>query len=597
LKSKIVIFSTIAVVSVIIFILKLYQIQVVDSVYKMSAENNAFRHVIQHPSRGVIFDRNGELLVLNEPSFDLKVVPGTISEFDTLEFCRIFEIEKKDIDAIFQRKQKRYRSTIVKKQISPEVYAKMQEHLYKFPGFYIEKRTIRTYPRPIAAHILGYVGEVNTREMDNDAYYNLGDYIGKSGIERTYDKYLRGEKGVKIFVVNVHGQVQESYKEGRYDTTAYSGNALTATIDVNLQEYGESLMINKIGSVVAIEPATGEILALVTSPSYDPNLFVGPKLSGNYAKVSRQKNKPLYNRAIKSRYPPGSTFKPVSALIALQENVINENTVFHLTGGYNTGSHIVHDHIAGAINLEMSIQHSSNAYYCTVFKKIITDKKQESYAASYENWKMHLHSFGLGVKLGVDLAYEDKGLIYPSTYFDRVYGEGRWNHNTIISLSIGQGELGFSPLQIANMTCVIANRGYYITPHVVKNIAGTGIDPQYLTKHYTEVEERHFKPVIEGMEKVVTAGTARSAFLEGYTICGKTGTAQNPHGKDHSIFIAFAPKDNPKIAIAVYVENAGYGSTWAAPIASLMIEKFLSDSISRPWVEKRMLEGNLLNKK
>lgn len=575
--------------------LRLYQIQVLDSEYKMSAENNAFRHVVQYPSRGVIFDRNGKLIVSNEPSFDLKVVPGTVSPFDTVEFCQLFEIEKKELEEFF--KEKNYRAVTIKKQMLPKTYARVQEHMYKFPGFYIEKRTIRTYTKPVAAHLLGYVGEVNTHELDSDPYYKMGDYIGKSGIERTYDNYLRGEKGVKILVVDVHGRVQESYKHGRYDTTAYSGNSLTTTLDLDLQEYGESLMVNKIGAIVAIEPATGEILAMVSSPGYDPNLFVGNELSVNYAQVSREKNKPLYNRAIKSRYPPGSTFKPVSALIALQENVINNNTVFFISGGYNAGSHVVKDHISGSVDLIMSIQHSSNAFYCNVFKKIITDHKFETFANAYDNWKQHLHSFGLGVKLGTDFAYEDKGLIFPSSYFDRIYGKGKWNHNTVISLAIGQGELGFTPLQIANMTAAIANRGYYFTPHVVKQIENGQIKPEFLYKHYTKIDKKHFDPVIEGMEKVVISGTARLAFVDNLYICGKTGTAQNPHGIDHSIFIAFAPKENPKIAIAVYVENAGYGSTWAAPIASLMIEKYLTDSISRQWLEHRMYDGNLLNKK
>lgn len=561
----------------------------------MSAENNAFRHVVQYPSRGVIFDRNGKLIVSNEPSFDLKVVPGTVSPFDTVEFCQLFEIEKKELEEFF--KEKNYRAVTIKKQMLPKTYARVQEHMYKFPGFYIEKRTIRTYTKPVAAHLLGYVGEVNTHELDSDPYYKMGDYIGKSGIERTYDNYLRGEKGVKILVVDVHGRVQESYKHGRYDTTAYSGNSLTTTLDLDLQEYGESLMVNKIGAIVAIEPATGEILAMVSSPGYDPNLFVGNELSVNYAQVSREKNKPLYNRAIKSRYPPGSTFKPVSALIALQENVINNNTVFFISGGYNAGSHVVKDHISGSVDLIMSIQHSSNAFYCNVFKKIITDHKFETFANAYDNWKQHLHSFGLGVKLGTDFAYEDKGLIFPSSYFDRIYGKGKWNHNTVISLAIGQGELGFTPLQIANMTAAIANRGYYFTPHVVKQIENGQIKPEFLYKHYTKIDKKHFDPVIEGMEKVVISGTARLAFVDNLYICGKTGTAQNPHGIDHSIFIAFAPKENPKIAIAVYVENAGYGSTWAAPIASLMIEKYLTDSISRQWLEHRMYDGNLLNKK
>jgi penicillin-binding protein 2 len=595
LRTKIFIYSSIVVITVFVFLINLYRIQVVDSEYKISAENNAFRKEIQYPARGVIFDRNGKLLVYNEPSYDLLVVPGTIGKFDTVEFCKIFQIDKKNINEIFSKHYNKYRPAIIEKQIPNSKFAFYEENLYKFPGFYIEKRTLRTYPKPIGAHLLGYVGEVNKIEIENDPFYSMGDYIGKSGLERTYDKYIRGEKGVKILVVDVKGKIQGSYKNGKYDIKAISGKNVTTTIDADIQEYGESLMVNKIGAVVAIEPATGEILAFISSPGYDPNLFIGNNLSKNYREIENAPNKPLYNRAIKSRYPPGSTFKPVSALIALQERVIFENTVFIISGGYNAGNHVVKDHVSGSVNLVASIQMSSNAYYCNVFKKIISDDKFKSAAEAYENWRNHLNKFGLGLKLGTDLAYEDQGLIFPSTYFDKIYGKGRWNHNTIISLAIGQGELGFTPLQIANMTAAIANRGFYIIPHVIRSIADEKENQIYKTKHYTGISPEYFIPVIDGMEKVVTGGTATIANLPGISICGKTGTAQNPHGEDHSIFIAFAPKENPKIAIAVYIENAGFGSTWAAPVASLMIEKYLTDSISRPWLEKRIVDGNLLN--
>ena len=594
MKTERIIISTILIFTAIVFISKLYTIQILDSKYKLSADNNTFRHVTQYPARGIIFDRNGELLVYNEPVFDFKTVPKKLGSFDTIMLCKLLNISKRELISTIKNATYPYKPVTIVKQISAKEYASLQEYMYRFPDFFVDKKTVRKYNRAIAAHILGYVGEVNKNKIKKDKYYQQGDYIGISGIERTYENYLRGEKGVKILLVDVHNSVQGSYKNGQYDKSAIAGKNLTSTIDADLQEYTELLLKNKIGGAVAIEPSTGEILALVSSPTYDPNLFVGQKLAKNYREVANRKHKPLYNRALKSRQPPGSTFKTVAALIALHENVLQDNTVIVVNGGYNTGSHIVHDHISGAVNLEMAIQHSSNAYFCHVLKRTLSDKKYKSVDEAYTNWKNHLNSFGLGIKLGIDLPYEDRGLIYPASYFDKFYGKGHWNHNTIISLAIGQGELGFTPLQLANMTATIANQGYYITPHIIKSIDDNEIDPKYKLKKFTKIEKKHFPPVINAMQKVVEAGTARSAFVEGLDICGKTGTAQNPHGADHSIFIAFAPKDNPKIAVAVYIENGGYGSTWAAPIASLMIEKFINDSTSRPFVEKRMMNGKTI---
>lgn len=580
--------------SVLVFIIKLYTIQVLDSKYKLSAQNNAFRHVTQYPARGIILDRDSNILVYNEPVFDIKVIPKNLRPFDTLSLCKLLKIEKADFLKILKSAEYKFKPVIIAKQIPAKEYAVLQENLYKFPDFFVEKRTVRRYNKSIAAHALGYVGEVDKSHIERDRYYTQGDYIGISGIEKTYEKELRGTKGVKILLVDAFNSVQGSYKNGLYDTTAVAGKNIISSLSYKLQEYAEKLLKNKPGAVVAIEPKTGEILTLASSPTYDPNLFVGQNLSRNYSKVANRKKKPLYNRAIKSLKPPGSTFKPVSALIALQEGVLHPNTVI-VVNGYNTGSHIVHDHVFGAVNVEGAIQHSSNAYFCHVLKRILNDKKFGAVDKAYTNWRNSLHKFGLGQKLGSDLSYESKGLIYKASYFDRFYGKGHWNHNTIISLAIGQGELGFPTLQLANMTAAIANRGYYITPHIVKGIDGKDIDTKFYSKNYTGVEKKYFSVVVDAMEKVVTAGTARSAFVDGITICGKTGTAQNPHGKDHSIFIAFAPKENPKIAVAVYVENGGYGSTWAAPIASLLIEKYLKDSISRPYVEKRILEGKIFD--
>ncbi len=578
MNRKRIILSSFVILSSLVFIFKLYSIQIADSKYKLSAENNAHRHVTQYPARGIIFDRNGNMLVFNEHVYDLKVVPKRLRKFDTLKLCELIGISKSSLKTTLKsKKQSPYKPVTVAKQIPFDKYSVLQEYLYRFPDFYIEKRTVRKYPKSIAAHLLGYVGEVSESDIEQEPYYKMGDFIGKSGVEKNYEEVLRGQKGVKLLLVDVHNSVKGSYKEGEVDTSAIAGKNFTSSLDADLQEYGEKLMLNKIGGIVAIEPESGEILCLISSPNYDPNLFVGQKLAKNYGKVAVRNDKPLYNRALKSPQPPGSTFKPVSALIGLQEGVLKPNTVI-VVNGYSTGTHFVHDHIFGAVDLESSIQHSSNAYYCHVLKRILNDKDYSSISKAYANWKEHLHSFGLGVKMGTDLAYESKGLIYPASYFDKYYGKGRWNHNTIISLAIGQGELGFTPLQLANMTATIANRGYYITPHVVKKIAGKEIDNKYIFKNYTKIKKEHFEPVINGMEKVVTAGTARIANVQGLFICGKTGTAQNPHGDDHSIFIAFAPKDKPKIAIAVYIENGGYGSACASPIASLMIEEYLTDS-------------------
>ncbi len=579
----------------LVFLGKLYYIQVVDVSFKLSAENNTFRHITQYPARGIIFDRNKEVVVSNEPTYDLKVYPDQLSPFDTVRFVELTNISKSELKKIL-KSGKRFDAVTLIKQMPKKQYARLQEFLYRYPDFYTEQRALRVYREPIAAHLLGYVGETNQTEIDKDPYYTRGDFIGKSGVERTYENYLRGQKGVKIYLADVHNRLQGSYANGRYDTSAVAGKNITLSIDGELQYYGEQLMKNKIGGVVAIEPASGEILALISSPSYDPSLFVGKKLKENYNSVANAAYKPLYNRALKSRYPPGSTFKAVNALIGFEKGVINPNTVFTVYG-YYAGSHYVNDHIFGPVNFEKSIQFSSNAYYCHVFGRILNNPEFETIDEAYKDWKRMVQSMGLGVKLGTDLAYEDKGLIYPSAYFDKYYGKGRWNHNTLISLAFGQGELGFTPLQLANMGAVIANEGFYYKPHIVKSIEDEEINQQYKLKYYAAIDQKHYPPLKDALEKVVSGGTARSAYVEGLEICGKTGTAQNPHGEDHSIFFAFAPKDKPKIVVSVYVENAGYGSTWAAPIASMMIEKYLTDTVTNKWQEKRIMDANLLPEK
>ncbi len=591
---------TIFVCLAIIYVIRLFTLQILESDYKLSADNNVLRYTTEYPARGLIFDRNGALLVYNEALYDLMVIPKQMKDFDTTDLCEILETNKEFfiIELEKAKTYSLYKPSIVYKQISSIRYAELQEKLYKFPGFYVQTRSTRKYPLSIAAHVLGYVGEVSPKTIESDKYYKSGDYIGISGIEKSYEKYLRGVKGLKIYLVDVHNRIKGSYKEGRYDSTAVVGRNVISTLDATLQQYGELLLLNKRGSIVAIEPSTGEILALVSSPGYDPNLFTASERSKNYKKLVNDSLKPLFNRALMAYYPPGSTFKLVNALIGLQENVITTTSSFSCGGGFNIGSHIVKCHHGGAVDFYGSISGSCNSYYCNVFARILNSDKYNSVEIAYTKWREYVLSFGLGKKLGSDLQYELPGIIYNSDYYNKYYGKNKWRAFTIISMAIGQGELGFTPFQIANMTAIIANRGYYYIPHTVKKIDGLEtIDSIYLQKNYINIEQQYFEEVVKGMQMVVESGTAYSAYLPGLTICGKTGTAQNPHGEDHSIFVAFAPMENPKIAIAVYIENGGFGSTWAAPIASLMIEKYVNDTITRKWLEDRMINGYLLNNK
>ncbi len=598
-KKRRFIISAIFIFVGLIYVIRLFNLQVMESKYMLSAENNVLRYVTKYPARGLIFDRNGHLLVYNQGQYDLMVIPKQVREFDTLELCKIIGVDKITFNNNLEkaRKYSLYKPSIVFKQISAVRYAELQEKLYKFHGFFIQTHSSRIYKEGIAAHMLGYVGEVNQKTIDTNTYYKSGDYIGISGIEKAYENELRGEKGLNIFLVDVYNRIKGSYQSGKYDTVAVVGKNIYTTIDAELQKYGEALMKNKRGSIVAIEPETGEILALVSSPYYDPNLLTGSKRSKNYNKLLIDSVKPLFNRALMAYYPPGSTFKLVQALIGLQEGVITTETALPCNGGFSIGTHVVHCHHAGSVGFTHSISGSCNAYYCGVFTKILYDNDYPTVESAYQNWRKHLHSFGLGVKLNSDLGHELSGILYPSDYFNKYYGKGKWGPFTIISLSIGQGELGFTPFQMANMVAIIANRGYYIIPHTVREIDGVdNIDGKYLEKHFVDIDEKYFEPVIEGMQQVLDAGTAGGLGLPDIKICGKTGTAQNPHGIDHSAFVAFAPRENPKIAIAVYIENGGYGSTWAAPISSLMIEKYLTDTITRPWLETRMLNGDLMKK-
>ncbi len=584
-----------------IYFIKLFAIQVIDDKYKLSAENNSKRIVIKHSARGLIFDRNNKLLVYNEAAYDIMIIPNQIENFDTITLSDILGITQNNINKniIKARNYSARKPSIFLKQVSAKTYANFQEHIHKYKGFFVQPRTLRKYPMKIASNVLGDVGEVNKKTIEKDNYYKSGDYIGLNGIEKFYEKELRGRKGVELFLVDVHNRIKGSFANGKYDTTSVVGKNITATIDANLQLYGEMLMQNKIGSIVAIEPKSGEILAQISSPTFDPNLLVGRVRSENYQKLVTDTLKPLFNRALMAKYPPGSTFKLINALIGLQDKLISKKTHFGCSNGYHAGGLTVgcHSH-KSPLNLLESIQHSCNSYYCNVFRTIVENKDYIKHADAYTHWRNLVVSFGLGNKLGSDFYNEISGFVPKASYYDKVHQTENWKALNIISLAIGQGELGITPLQMANMTATIANKGRYYIPHIVKKIEGRkDINPKYTIHHYTKIDEKHFTDVINGMELVVNGGigsTARIAKIQDITVCGKTGTAENPHGKDHSIFIAFAPKENPEIALVVFIENGGFGSSWAAPIASLMIEKYLTDTIKRTYLEKRMLDGNLL---
>ncbi|MCD4736279.1 MAG: penicillin-binding protein 2 [Bacteroidales bacterium] len=581
-----------------IFLARLFFIQVVDDSYFLSAESNVLRKVTVYPNRGIIYDRNNTLLCYDEAAYDIMVVPGQVKDIDTADFCGLLGISDSLFDARIRKAKKysNYKPSLFLAQITKDEFGYIQEQLFKYPGFYAQPRSLRTYPLSIAAHTLGYVGEVNENDLKSDSYYRLGDYIGKSGIEKEYEKDLRGKKGVKIVMVDVHNREQGSYRDGRYDSAAFQGTVLHLTIDAGLQEYAESLMQNKMGSVVALDPKTGGILAFVTSPTYDPNFLVGRVRGKNFMELMHDSLKPLMNRAIMGTYPPGSTFKIVNALIGLQENVLYEGTYYSCYGPATTPIRCTHNHYS-PLELKEAIEQSCNPYFWNVFKSIINQSKYNSKKAAYNVWRDHVISLGFGNKFDTDIPFELSGNIPSAEYYDKIYGEKRWNALTIRSLAIGQGEILATPLQLANLAAIIANKGFYYPPHLMSQ---TGRNKSGLTnfqdKQITSIQPSNFNVVQDAMLDVFEGahGTARWAKLPGVEICGKTGTVQNPHGKDHSIFIAFAPRQNPKIAMSVIVENSGYGSTWAAPIASLLAEMFLFDSISRPLIETRILEGNLI---
>lgn len=586
----------------ILLIIRLFYLQVISTKYKPSPfHNSAVAVKYDYPERGFIYDRNNILLVANQPSYDIMITPRDVKSLDTLEFCNLLKISKDDFIKKYNRANNyspRLPSVFVS-QLSKNNYAYLQEKMFKYKGFYIQKRSLREYPINSAANVLGYIGEVNNELIKKNSYYQQGELIGIQGVEKQYEEVLRGVKGVKFIQRNRFNKEIGPYKGGIYDTLATIGKDINITLDSKLQQYGEALMTNKRGAIVAIEPSTGEILSLITAPTYNPNLLVGRARSKNYTKLHNDEyNKPLYNRALKGVYPPGSPFKIINALIGLQEHVITPESAFYCYHGFRYGRGAsafmkCHCGVYGSpIKLDKGIYRSCNSYFANVYKRII--ENYPTPAEGLDTWSKHVKSFGLGSYLGIDFPIGSKGLIPDAAFYRRYYPNGGWGASTTISLAIGQGEISTTPIQLANMTAAVANRGFYFTPHIIKKIDNKAIQiDKFTTAKKTTIDPEHFEPVIQGLYDVFEKGTARGSRVKGIEICGKTGTAQNPHGQDHSIFIAFAPKDDPKIAIAVIVENGYWGSRWAGPIATLMIEKYLNGNTSRPWLEQRMFEGSL----
>ncbi|PBQ32907.1 hypothetical protein CNR22_14365 [Sphingobacteriaceae bacterium] len=591
---------------IVIYVSRLFYIQLVDDNYKIYANNNAFQYITEYPPRGCVYDRNGKLMVYNEEAYDLMVTPKLVKGCDTNALCKVLKIDKQEflnrIKKAGQAPNSPRKQSVFEKQMSPEIYAAVLEKLYRLKGFYVQGRTVRKYSKPIAAHLLGYVKEVGKEKILQDDYYREGDYIGISGLERSYEAQLRGKKGTRIIIKDVHNKEIGRYMDGKFDTSAISGKPLYSSIDMNLQEYGEYLMQGKKGAIVAIDPATGEILCLVSSPSYDPNLLVGGKESSKNYTLLRSDSvlMPLFNRALTAMYPPGSTFKLIDALIAQHDGLINRSTFFPCHSGYplGGGKPKCHSHGGGA-DLVNSVAMSCNSYYSYVFRAIVDQKKYPEFVDGYNHWRDMVKTFGPGTSLGSDLPFDKPGNVPSVNYYNKVFGKNHWRSNTVVSLGIGQSELLLVPLQMANVVAIIANKGYYYIPHCINGIGKEKfLDPKFREKHFVAVQkEEYYDNVIDGMEKTMEpGGTAPGAKIKGIRMCGKTGTAQNPHGNDHAVFQAFAPREQPKIAIACIVENAGTGGSFAAPIVSLMIEKYLSGNITRADYEKSVLKVNLIDK-
>ncbi|RLJ79854.1 penicillin-binding protein 2 [Pedobacter alluvionis] len=591
------------IVVALILLGKLFYIQIISDKAFSSAESNVLRKIYKYPARGAILDRNMKVIVQNEPVYDLMVTPNEVKPFDTLAMANALEITIDDVRKKLKKAkaQSSYQATFFERQISVQSYARLQEIMYRFPGFRTQDRTIRHYPDSIAGQLFGYVKEVSPDDIEkSEGYYKPGDFIGKSGLERSYEDFLRGEKGVINTLYDAKNIAQGSYANGKYDINAVSGDRLISSLDIRIQRLGEELMKNKVGAIVAIEPSTGEILAFVSSPGYDPNQLVGKDWGKNYMSLIANPYRPQIVRPIAGQYSPGSSFKPVDALVALQDGAIDPNTTFFCPGYYMAGNHKVKcEHIDGTINMQRGIARSCNTYFCHVFQNIITKNGMKNQRQTYTHWHEQIAKWGFGQKLGIDMPFEKKGIFYQADHYDKIYGK-RWGYTTVISQAIGQGEITSTPLQMANVMAAIANRGYYLKPHLIKGIGDKNVvKKEYVVKNYVGVDEKYFPIVINGMRDAVNSpwGTAKESQIPNIVMCGKTGTVQNPHGKNHSVFIGFAPMDNPKIAIAVIVENGGFGGSYAAPISSFMVEKYLTDSIkprSNGYTVKAFSETNLL---
>jgi len=579
----------VAAAIVLIYIVRLFTLQLLSDDYKKNADSNAFLKKIEYPSRGVITDRHGKLMVYNQPAYDIMVVMNEAKDrIDTLELCEALGITKDDfinrMDNIKDRNKNpgysRFTQQLFMSQLSDKEFSVFQEKIFRFPGFYVQRRSIRQYMYPYAAHVLGDVGEVSEGDIEDDDYYQLGDYIGKLGVEKSYEKQLRGEKGVQILLRDAHGRIQGKYQNGKYDKKPVPGKDLTLSIDLKLQALGERMLEGKIGAIVAIEPSTGEVLSMVSSPSYDPRMMVGRLRGKNHTKLSRNVWKPLLNRAIMGQYPPGSTFKTTQALTYLSEGIINPGTTFPCHHGFSyRGLHVgCHGH-ASPLALTEALSTSCNGYFCWgLYYMIGNRRKYHTVQDAMNTWRDYMVSMGFGYKLGIDLPGEKRGLIPNADYYDRAY-KGSWNGLTIISISIGQGEVNLTPLQIANLGATIANRGYYYVPHVVRKVQGEPLDTLYTRKHYTMAKRKAYNAVVAGMRSSAIKGTCKYLGHSNIVMCGKTGTAQN-RGQDHSVFMGFAPMNNPKIALAVYVENGGFGADFAVPIARVLMEQYINGKLS-----------------
>lgn len=587
----------------LILILQLFNLQILNKEYKITASNNAYKYEIRYPVRGLILDRNNNILVGNKTTYDIMVTPLEVKPFDTADFCNIFSLDREAVRKQLKeygknRRKYGYQSLTFVKQVSEIEYSIFSEKAYKFPGFSALTRTARSYPFNAGANLFGYISEADTAYLRKHPEYKRGDYVGQTGLEQSYEEVLKGEKGYNIFLRDVHNRIQSSFADGKYDKDAVPGKDIVSTIDGPLQQYGEQLMKNKIGSLVAIEPSTGEILALISSPGIDIDKLA--HINKYYGEIVSDPLKPMFNRAVMSAYPPGSVFKLVNGLIGLQDEVISMDSRFPCHQGYyyGTSSRLgCHVH-PSPLDFTHAIMMSCNAYFCYVFRAILENRNYKNTAEAFSHWREMVMSFGFGQKLGSDFPAESAGTLPSVETYDKIHGKGRWKALSIISLSIGQGEIGTTPLHLANLAATLANRGFYYIPHLVKDSPSISIHPKYKEKHYTLVDTNHFKKVIEGMYLAVNSnpgegGTGRRARVEGLDICGKTGTAQNPHGEDHSVFICFAPRNNPKIAIAAYIENAGFGGTWAAPIASLLAEKYLKGETERKELETYIMDADL----